>query len=272
MNTPTFKEISGHYSLGEGDVHRLRRRPLEEIVAELKKPEVKSQLMKELTDAEQDIVFLGRLQRLFPMSEPIDYEPDQSRSIAAMAEREGRNPFELFYDLMIDGDGKRMFFAPNSNYADYDYEVVRKMLTHSRSVLGLDDAGAHCGVICDASIPTFMLTHWARDRSRGEKLPIEFVVKKMTHDTASLYGLRDRGIISVGMKADVNVIDLKRLAVKMPELAYDLPADGRRLIQKAEGYVATIVSGEVVMREGNETGSRPGKLIRGEKAAPVAVS
>ena len=272
VNTPTFKEISGHYSLGEGDVHRLRRRPLEEIVAELKKPEVKSQLMKELTDAEQDIVFLGRLQRLFLMSEPIDYEPDQSRSIAAMAEREERNPFELFYDLMIDGDGKRMFFAPNSNYADYDYEVVRKMLTHSRSVLGLDDAGAHCGVICDASIPTFMLTHWARDRSRGEKLPIEFVVKKMTHDTASLYGLRDRGIISVGMKADVNVIDLKRLAVKMPELAYDLPADGRRLIQKAEGYVATIVSGEVVMREGNETGSRPGKLIRGEKAAPVAVS
>ncbi|HCV00698.1 MAG TPA: amidohydrolase, partial [Dehalococcoidia bacterium] len=134
----------------------------------------------------------------------------------------------------------------------------------------LDDAGAHCGVICDASMPTFMLTHWARDRSRGEGLPLEFVVKKMTKDTAGLYGMHDRGVLRPGMKGDVNVIDLEQLKLRAPELAYDLPADGRRLIQKADGFVATIVSGEVIMRDGEDTGARPGQLVRGEQS-PVSV-
>jgi N-acyl-D-aspartate/D-glutamate deacylase len=137
--------------------------------------------------------------------------------------------------------------------------------------MGLDDAGAHCGVICDASMPTFMLTHWARDRKRGERLPLEFVVKKMTSDTANLYGLHDRGVIRIGMKADLNLIDLENLKVDLPELAYDLPANGRRLIQKSKGYVATIVSGTVVMQNGEDTGNRPGSLIRGKQLAPSGI-
>ena len=266
VNTDTFKKISGRYYLGAGDNHLLRRTSLEEIVAEMRKPEVKEQLMAELPAAQQDMSFV-QMRRVFRMDEPIDYEPPAEASVAALAEREGREPLDLFYDLLLERGGKQMFFHPNLNYTEFNYDVVRTMLTHPRAALGLDDAGAHCGVICDASMPTFMLTHWARDRARGEKLPIEFAVKKMTSDTAHLYGLRDRGVIAEGMKADLNVIDLDRLNVTLPELAYDLPAEGRRLIQKSQGYVATIVSGDVVMREGEDTGARPGKLVRGERKA-----
>ena len=186
-------------------------------------------------------------------------------------EAQERDPFELFYDLMLEEDGKRFFFAPMMNYTDFNYEAVRTMITHPRAAMGLDDAGAHCGVICDASMPTFMLTHWARDRERGEKLPLEFVVKKMTNDTASLYGLHDRGVIRVGMKADLNLIDLENLKVDLPELAHDLPANGRRLIQKSEGYVATIVNGTIVMENGEDTGNRPGNLVRGQQVAPSGI-
>ncbi len=270
VNAPAFQEISGHYKLGAGDAHHLHRAPLEEIVADLGRPETKRRLMGELPEARQDIAFID-LARVFPLQEPLDYEPAEEDSIAARAVREGRDAYDLFYDLMLEDGGTRMFFAPTLNYTDYNYDVVRTMMTHPRAALGLDDAGAHCGVICDASMPTFMLTHWARDRSRGEKLPLEFVVKKMTSDTARLYGLHDRGALRPGMKGDVNVIDLERLRLRTPELAYDLPAGGRRLLQRAEGFVATIVSGEVVMREGEDTGARPGALIRGEQrpAAPM---
>ena len=270
VNAQTFQEISGHYKLGDGDAHHLRRTPIEEIAAEMSKPEVKAKLMAELGEARQDIAFID-LARVFPLEEPLDYEPSREDSVAAMAERDGRDPYDLLYDLMLGDEGKRMFFAPTLNYTEFDYEVVRKMLTHPRAALGLDDAGAHCGVICDASMPTFMLTHWARDRSRGEGLPLEFVVKKMTQDTAGLYGLNDRGVLRPGMKGDVNVIDLERLQLRAPELAHDLPADGRRLIQKSDGFIATIVSGEVIMRDGEDTGARPGKLVRGEQQ-PVGVA
>ena len=271
VNAPTFQEISGHYKLGAGDAHHLRRVPIEEVAAEMRKPEVKAKLLEELGAAYQDIAFIN-LGRVFQLQEPLDYEPSEEDSVAAMAEREGREAHELFYDLLLEDDGKRLFFAPTLNYTDFNYDVVRKMLTHPRAALGLDDAGAHCGVICDASMPTFMLTHWARDRSRGEGLPLEFVVRKMTRDTASLYGLNDRGVLKPGMKGDVNVIDLERLQLRAPELAHDLPADGRRLIQKSEGFVATIVSGEVVMRDGEDTGARPGKLVRGEQQPAASVS
>ncbi|MXZ89441.1 MAG: amidohydrolase family protein [Dehalococcoidia bacterium] len=271
VNAPTFQEISGHYKLGEGDAHHLRRVPIEEVAAEMRKPEIKAKLIEELEAAHQDIAFIN-LGRVFQLQEPLDYEPSEEDSVAAMAEREGREAHELFYDLLLEDDGKRLFFAPTLNYTDFNYDVVRKMLTHPRAALGLDDAGAHCGVICDASMPTFMLTHWARDRSRGEGLPLEFVVKKMTSDTARLYGLNDRGVLKPGMKGDVNVIDLERLQLRAPELAHDLPADGRRLVQRAEGFVATIVSGEVIMRDGEDTGARPGQLVRGEQQPAVSVA
>ena len=269
VNAPTFQRISGHYTLGEGDAHRLRRAPIEEIAAEMGKPAVKAQLMRELGDARQEIAFID-LGRVFPLEEPLDYEPAEGDSVAAQAAREGRDAHDLFYDLLLQDEGRRLFFAPTLNYTEFNYDAVRTMLTHPRAALGLDDAGAHCGVICDASMPTFMLTHWARDRSRGEGLPLEFAVRKMTKDTASLYGLHDRGALKPGMKGDVNVIDLERLRLRAPELAHDLPADGRRLIQRAEGFVATIVSGEVIMRDGEETGARPGRLIRGaQQPAPA---
>tara|TARA_B100000029_G_scaffold488677_1_gene545511 strand:- start:12975 stop:14762 length:1788 start_codon:yes stop_codon:yes gene_type:complete len=270
VNTEVFKEISGRFVLGKGDAHLLHSKTIEEITAELRKPEVKEKMMAELPAARQDIEFLG-LDRVFVLEEPLNYEPEQQNSVAAMAEAQERDPFDLFYDLMLEEDGKRFFFAPMMNYTDFNYEAVRTMITHPRAAMGLDDAGAHCGVICDASMPTFMLTHWARDRERGEKLPLEFVVKKMTNDTASLYGLHDRGVIRVGMKADLNLIDLANLKVDLPELAHDLPANGRRLIQKSEGYVATIVNGTVVMENGEDTGNRPGNLVRGQQVAPSGV-
>ena len=136
---------------------------------------------------------------------------------------------------------------------------------HPRVAMGLSDGGAHCGVICDASMPTFMLTHWARDRSRGERLPLEWIVKRMTQDTAQLYGLGDRGTLEVGKKGDVNVIDYDALQLELPQAVHDLPNDAMRLIQKSRGYVATIVSGEVISRNGEETGARPGQLIRGAR-------
>ena len=270
VNTEVFKEISGRFVLGEGDAHLLHSKTIEEITAELKKPEVKEKMMAELPEARQDIEFLG-LDRIFILEEPLNYEPEQQDSVAAMAETQGRDPFELFYDLMLEESGKRFFFAPMLNYTDFNYEAVRTMITHPRATMGLGDAGAHCGVICDASMPTFMLTHWARDRKRGERLPLEFVVKKMTSDTANLYGLHDRGVIRAGMKADLNLIDLENLKVDLPELAHDLPANGRRLIQKSKGYVATIVSGTIIMQNGEDTGNRPGNLIRGQQLAPSGI-
>ena len=158
-----------------------------------------------------------------------------------------------------------MLFAPLFNYAHNNLDATREMMMHPRVAMGLSDGGAHCGVICDASMPTFMLTHWSRDRSRGEKLPLEWVVKRMTNDTAELYGLGDRGTLEVGKKGDVNVIDYDALQLEPPQAVHDLPTEAMRLIQKSRGYVATIVSGEVISRHGEETGARPGQLIRGAR-------
>jgi N-acyl-D-amino-acid deacylase len=154
---------------------------------------------------------------------------------------------------------------PLLGYSRFTHDPIREMVINPATALGLGDGGAHCGAICDASIETYMLTHWVRDRTRGERLPLELVVRKMTSDTASLYGLGDRGEVTAGKKADLNVIDLERLELRRPEMHYDLPGDARRLLQRAEGYDATIVSGEVVLRDGEDTGARPGALLRGAR-------
>ena len=156
-----------------------------------------------------------------------------------------------------------MLLMPVFNYAAGDCEAIREQLTHPYGVSGLSDGGAHCGMICDASIPTFLLTHWARDRKRGEKLGLEYLVQKQTSETAQLFGLADRGTLLVGQKADLNVIDFDNLTLHSPRIAHDLPAGGRRLLQEAEGYDYTIVSGEVTREHGKDTGARPGRLIRG---------
>jgi N-acyl-D-aspartate/D-glutamate deacylase len=158
-----------------------------------------------------------------------------------------------------------MLTVPLFNYAHGDHEAIREMLTHPASVFGLADGGAHCAMICDASQPTYLLTHWARDRSRGEQLPLEFVVKKQTADTAALYGLGDRGTITVGKRADLNAIDLDNLTLHRPRMVHDLPAGGGRMLQDASGYTATIVAGQVTRRNGRDTGARPGRLIRGAR-------
>ena len=158
-----------------------------------------------------------------------------------------------------------MLMLPMFNYSEGNHDAIREMMTHPAGVLGLSDGGAHCSMICDASYPTFLLTHWARDRHRGAKLPLEYVIRKQSHDTAQLFGLSDRGVIGVGKKADVNVIDMNALTLHAPRMAYDLPAGGHRLVQGASGYGATIVSGVVTRRDGVDTGARPGRLVRGAR-------
>lgn len=201
--------------------------------------------------------------RLYHIGEPPDYEPTDERTVAAIAKQRGMDPLATMYDLMLEADAGAMLMYPMFNYSDGNHDAIREMLTHPAGVLGLSDGGAHCSMICDASYPTFLLTHWARDRHRGEKLPLEYVIRKQSHDTAQLYGMSDRGVIGVGKKADVNVIDLDALTLHAPRMAYDLPAGGKRLVQGASGYDATIVSGTVTRRHGVDTGARPGRLVRG---------
>ena len=173
------------------------------------------------------------------------------------------SPAELVYDQLLARDGRELLLFPLANFTDGNLEVVREMNLAEGTVPGLSDGGAHCGVICDASYPTYMLTHWVRDRDGGERLPLEYVVQRQCRDTARHVGLDDRGTIEVGMLADLNVIDHDRLTLRPPEIVHDLPAGGRRLVQRAEGYTATIKRGEVIYREGEPTGVLPGQLIRG---------
>jgi N-acyl-D-aspartate/D-glutamate deacylase len=205
------------------------------------------------------------LHRVYPLGVIPDYEPLPEHSVVKLAEAKGVSTLELFYDLMLEDEGRAMLLLPIYNYAWENHDVIREMLTHPQSVSGLSDGGAHCGMICDASIPTYMLTHWARDRVRGERLPLEFLVKKQTRDTATLYGLGDRGALLVGLRADINVIDFDHLRLHSPWMAHDLPAGGRRLLQEAEGYDYTIVAGEVTRDHGRDTGARPGRLLRGAR-------
>jgi N-acyl-D-amino-acid deacylase len=238
--------------------------PLDERVARMRTPEMRARLLAEELTHDSPIVraLATNWAQMYPLGEPPDYEPAPETSVAATAARTGRRPEEIAYDLLLEGDGKRFLFAPLANYVDCDFEALREMMLHPRTVLGLSDGGAHCGLICDASMPTFLLTHWARDRKRGPKIPLEQVVRLQTGNTASVYGLNDRGTLEVGKKADLNVIDYDNLHLYGPEMVFDLPAKGRRLIQRVDGYRATIVSGAVTFENGESTGAMPGKVVR----------
>ena len=253
---------------------RQRTGTLAELAAELRRPEVKRAILAE-ADLPPDpsnlfdgmTATVGKmLHKLYALGDPPDYEPGADRTVAAIAEARGVEPLEAAYDLFLEEDGQALLMLPMFNYHDGNHDVIREQLTHPYAVSGLSDGGAHCGMICDASIPTFMLSHWARDRSRGEKLDLAWVVKKQTRDTAELFGLGDRGTLEAGKKADLNVIDFERLRLRSARMAHDLPAGGRRLLQEAEGYEYTIVSGEIVRRDGRDTGARPGRLVRGARA------
>src|SRR6201999_951111 len=205
------------------------------------------------------------LGRLYALGDPPDYEPTEERTVAKIASERGQDPLATLYDLMLGADATEMLMLPFYNYFYGTHDAIREMLTHPAGVSGLSDGGAHCGMICDASYPTFLLTHWARDRYRGKGLPLEYVVKKQTADTAALFGLGDRGTIEPGKKSDINVIDMDAITLHRPQMAYDLPAGGKRLIQGASGYDATIVNGVVTRRHGVDTGARPGRLVRGAR-------
>jgi len=201
--------------------------------------------------------------KMFPVDERPDYEPEAGNSIAAIARRAGRTPQAVALDEMMARGGKGLLMLPFENYAHGNLDVVHDMITDPATVLGVADGGAHVGVICDASSPTSLLTLWGRDRTRGPKLPLEFLVAKQTRGTAEAYGLLDRGLLAPGLKADINVIDFEALTLKRPEVVYDLPAGGRRLVQRAAGYRHVFNAGVETLSDDQLTGERPGRLVRG---------
>jgi N-acyl-D-aspartate/D-glutamate deacylase len=199
--------------------------------------------------------------RMFRLGENPNYEPPREESLFAESMKSGKTPLEVIYDALLENDGKELLYFPVFNYAGFDLDVVHEMLSHPLALPGLSDGGAHVGTVCDASFPTFMLTHWARDRKRG-RFSLEHVVKMLTHDTSRYIGLTDRGTIAVGQRADLNVIDHAKLRLRRPELVADLPAGGKRLLQRAEGYRATLVAGKPIVLDGVLTGERPGRVAR----------
>ncbi len=238
---------------------------LNDKVVALRDPSFRDRLCNEVVAIDPESLpgfLMTSFHKMFAMTDPPNYEPSPSDSVAARAQAKGCSPYEVIVDLLLRDEGRGLIYFPLMNYLEGDLEIVRSMLTHENTAFGLGDAGAHCGVLCDASFPTTWLTHWTRDRSRGEKLPLEWVVRKMTRDSAALVGLDDRGVLSPGMKADINVIDYDRLRLYAPTMVNDLPAGGRRFIQRADGYVASIVDGAVAFREGEPTGELRGRLVR----------
>jgi len=237
----------------------------DDLVAALRTPEVRHAI----ESWEPDEATRQRMDRAFAttflLGNPPEYEPGPDRSLTALAAASGRSPMSVAYDAMLQQDGDGLLYVPILNYSDGNLDPAREMLLHPRSAAGLGDGGAHCGVICDASQPTFMVTHWTRDRTRGERLPLEWIVKKQSHDTARLYGLGDRGTVEVGMLADLNLIDYQGLQMGNPTVVNDLPAGGSRILQGATGYVETIKSGVTTFQDGKDTGARPGSLVRGAR-------
>ncbi|MCU1351134.1 MAG: dan, partial [Acidimicrobiales bacterium] len=255
---------SVHPFVGLPSFRPLATLALAEKVQALRDPSVRQALLAERTDPERRPVDFSRI---FPLGDPPDYEPDATTNLAAEAARQGIDPAELAYDLLLADEGTGFLFAPFANYADRDLEACREMLEHPDTIVGLSDGGAHVGTISDASFPTYLLSHWGRDRPAG-RFDIGWLVEQLTSRTARAVGLDDRGVLAPGYRADLNVIDFEHLRCEPPTMAYDLPAGGKRLLQPATGYAATIVAGTTIARDGEPTGARPGRLVRGPQPAP----
>jgi N-acyl-D-aspartate/D-glutamate deacylase len=249
----------------------LAKLPFAERIAALRDPVVRARLLAE--DPDDPVIPLSRLgrmyDRMYPLGDPPNYEPAPETSILAQAAARGVNPAELAYDLLMEHDGRGMLLSALANYGSGSLDPIHSLITDPNSVIGLGDGGAHYGMICDSSYPTFVLQHWTRER-QGARIPLEQAIRALTHDTAATVGLDDRGLLAVGRKADVNVIDYDAVTLAKPKVLYDLPAGGRRLTQTAEGYVATMVSGQVIARGGEPTGALPGRLVRGPQPAPTS--
>jgi N-acyl-D-aspartate/D-glutamate deacylase len=265
-------EISQNPFLGRPSFDAVANLPFEQKIVALRDPSLRARL---LAEGCADPVLARRVSqwdRIFPLTGSPDYEPAPQNSIAARATREGRDPADLAYDLFLENDGRALFYRPLSNYSYGNLDTVHDMLAHDATIVGLGDGGAHVGILCDSSAISTMLTHWTRDRSRGAKFGLPWAVRRITSDSAQAIGLRDRGVVAAGYKADLNVIDYDRLQLRKPEVVYDLPSGGRRLVQRADGYTATILSGTVVHREGEATGALPGRLVRGAKAPAMGAA
>jgi len=244
------------------------------LLARLREPVVKAKLL-----AEKSLIKGGLMQDLptlmgqvFPLGDLPNYEPLPEDSVAGIARARGQDVMEVMYDLLADNDGKELFYQPLGGYQGYSLDWQKQLLEHPNVLFGLSDGGAHCGVIADAGMPTFIMTHWGRDRTRGEKMSLEFIVESLTSKTARAFGMFDRGEIREGMIADLNIIDFDALQLHRPEALFDLPAGGRRLVQRADGYDYTIKAGEVIFEGGEHTGALPGKLVRRKDEAPLAAA
>jgi N-acyl-D-aspartate/D-glutamate deacylase len=256
-------EISQNPFIGRPSYKAIADLPFAKRLAAFRDPSFRARILAEET---ADPILQQRLNmwdRIFPLGDPPDYEPPAEASVAALAAARGVDAASLCYDMLLEKDGKTILYRPIINYSDYTLDAVQTMMQHPNTIMGLGDGGAHVSIICDASCPTTTITHWTRDRTRGGKLPLEWIIKRLSSDGAAALGLADRGRIAVGLKADINVIDHARLTAHAPEVLYDLPSGGRRLVQRTEGYDATIVSGVPVQLHGNATGALPGRLVRG---------
>jgi N-acyl-D-aspartate/D-glutamate deacylase len=258
LTNPVYREIA---ALG-----------LDEQVAALRDPGFRERVIDAARAKRDQDRRSGRLldgfDAMYELGDPPDYEPDPATSIARRAEREGVDPLDLAYDHLVTDDGRAFFYVPLLNYADGNLDATAEMLAHPHTVPGLADGGAHLGTICDASFPTTLLALWGRDRDRG-RLGLPYLVRQQTRDTARTVGLLDRGVLAPGYRADLNVIDFDGLVARRPEMIHDLPAGGRRLVQQAEGYVATVAAGQVTYEGGEAAGPLPGRLVRGPQPAPT---
>jgi N-acyl-D-aspartate/D-glutamate deacylase len=259
MTNPAWRRIAGM--------------SIPEQVQIMRDPAFKADVLAAQTKEKNTALIGGRLidkfHAMYELTDPPNYEPDPGESIAARATRLGRTPEDVVYDLLVGDDGYAMVYVTSLNYADGNLDAVHTMLTDPNTVPGLSDGGAHVGTICDGSFPTTLLAHWVRDRDH-DRIPVQFIVQRQARDTARTVGLLDRGVLAPGYRADINVIDMDRLRLRRPQMQFDLPGGGRRLLQRAEGYRHTFVRGVEIYRDGEPTEHLPGRLVRGAQPAPAA--
>jgi N-acyl-D-aspartate/D-glutamate deacylase len=266
---------SAHPFISRPSYQEIADLPLAEKVAAMRDPAFRARLIAEAPAKGHPFInsLAGAYHKMYAIEgDAVDYEPDPANSLGARAKALGVHPDELVYDALIADEGRAFLFFPMHNYVEGNLDNVRAMIANPNTLSGLSDGGAHVGAICDVSLPTFMLTYWCRDRVKGPGFGLAETIRAQTKDTAEAVGLNDRGVIAPGYLADLNVIDFERLRLKAPYMVYDLPTGARRLMQDAEGYVATIKSGEVIYQEGQPTGALPGKLVRGRQPAPQAMA